>query len=99
MMRMFILISYDVATDTAAGRRRLRKVARACESNGQRVQKSVFECRLTEMQLEEMERTLVAIINEQEDNLRLYRMSESANWNVKQYGVFRSRGFDDPLVV
>lgn len=41
----------------------------------------------------------MAIINEKEDNLRLYRMSESANWNVKQYGAFRSTEFDDPLVV
>lgn len=99
MNRMFILVSYDVATDTAAGRKRLRKVAKTCEAHGQRVQKSVFECRLTDMQLEEMERSLLKIISEKEDNLRLYRMSESANWNVKQYGVFRSVDFDGPLVI
>ena len=94
-MRMFILISYDVATDTAAGRRRLRKVARVCESNGQRVQKSVFECRLSEMHIEEMRQVaLVSIINDKEDNLRLYRMSElrqlerEAVWDSSgQHGV------------
>lgn len=59
MNRILILISYDVATNTSTGRKRLRKVARACESSGQRVQRSVFECRLSEMQLEELERTLV----------------------------------------
>ncbi len=99
MRRMFILISYDVATETTAGRRRLRKVAKLCETQGQRVQKSVFECRLTEMQLEAIERDLLAIIDEAADNLRLYRMSESANWNVRQYGVFKSIDFDAPLVV
>lgn len=99
MGRMFILVSYDVATESAAGRKRLRKVAKICEAHGQRVQKSVFECRLTDMQLEEMERTLLKVIEEKEDNLRLYRMSESANWNVKQYGVFRSMDFDGPLVI
>lgn len=99
MNRIFILVSYDVATSTAAGRKRLRKVAKICEAHGQRVQKSVFECRLADMQLEEMERSLLKIINEQEDNLRLYRMSESANWNVKQYGCFQSIDFDGPLVV
>lgn len=99
MARMFILVSYDVATDDQAGRRRLRRVAKLCESHGQRVQKSVFECRLTDMQLEEMERALLKVIDETRDNLRLYRMSESANWNVKQYGVFQSVDFDGPLIV
>ena len=41
-----VLITYDVATGTPEGRRRLRAVARACEDWGQRVQHSVFECEL-----------------------------------------------------
>lgn len=99
MQTMLFIVSYDVSTETAAGRKRLRKVAKLCEAHGQRVQKSVFECRLSLMQLEEMERKLLAVIDEEEDNLRLYRLSESTNWNVKQYGNFRSMDFEAPLVV
>jgi CRISPR-associated protein Cas2 len=99
MQTMLFIVSYDVSTETAEGRKRLRKVAKICEAHGQRVQKSVFECKLSLMQFEEMERKLVAIIDEEKDNLRLYRLSESTNWNVKQYGCFRSIDFDAPLVI
>lgn len=96
---MLILVTYDVSTETAAGRRRLRRVAKVCESMGQRVQKSVFECQVDEMQLERLERALRAEIDETADNLRLYRITEPAQLRVKQYGVFRSVDFDGPLMV
>ena len=53
-----------------------RRVAKACESMGQRVQKSVFECHVNEMQYEQLERTLLAEIDETQDNLRFYRITE-----------------------
>lgn len=96
---MLILVTYDVSTETAAGRRRLRRVANVCESMGQRVQKSVFECQVDEMQFEQLERTLLAEIDQAEDNLRLYRITEPTQLRVKQYGVFRSVDFDGPLMV
>lgn len=96
---MLIVVTYDVSTETAAGRRRLRRVAKVCESMGQRVQKSVFECQVNEMQMEDLERRLLAEIDETEDNLRLYRISESAQVRVKQYGVFRAVDFEGPLVL
>jgi len=96
---MLIIVTYDVSTETAAGRRRLRRVAKACEGVGQRVQKSVFECEVNEMQLEQLERTLVAEIDEAEDNLRFYRITEPTDLRVKQYGRFRSVDFDGPLMV
>jgi CRISPR-associated protein Cas2 len=96
---MLVVVTYDVSTETAAGRRRLRRVAKVCESTGQRVQKSVFECQVTEMQLEQLERRLLAEINQQEDSLRLYRITESAQARIIQYGVFRSIDFDGPLVL
>ena len=43
---MLIIVTYDVSTETKEGRRRLRRVAKVCESMGQRVQKSVFECQV-----------------------------------------------------
>lgn len=96
---MLVVVTYDVSTETAAGRRRLRRVAKVCESTGQRVQKSVFECQVNEMQLEQLERALLAEIDETEDNLRFYRITESAHLRVKQYGVFRAVDFEGPLVI
>lgn len=99
MADLFLLISYDVSTQSEKGRKRLRKVAKICESCGQRVQKSVFECTLTQTRFEEIERKLLAVINENEDNLRIYRLHQAAGWNVKQYGNFRAVDFDGPLII
>ena len=96
---MLIIVTYDVSTETRQGRRRLRRVAKSCEAVGQRVQKSVFECRISEMQYEELERTLLAEIDEKEDNLRFYRITEPVEVRVKQYGAFRSTDFDGPLII
>jgi CRISPR-associated protein Cas2 len=96
---MLVVVTYDVSTETAAGRRRLRRVAKVCESTGQRVQKSVFECQVNDMQMEDLERRLLAEIDETADNLRFYRISESAHVRVKQYGSFRSTDFEGPLIL
>ena len=96
---MLVVITYDVSTETAAGRRRLRRVAKVCESTGQRVQKSVFECQVNEMQMEQLERALLAEIDETADNLRFYRITESAHLPVKQYGVFRAVDFEGLLIL
>lgn len=96
---MLIIVTYDVSTETAAGRKRLRRVAKLCERTGQRVQKSVFECNVNQMQYEELERQLLAEIEEKEDNLRLYRLIEPVELYVKEYGNFRAVDFDGPLVV
>ena len=60
---MLVLVCYDVNTETRQGRKRLRRVAKVCESTGQRVQKSVFECQIDLMRFEELERRLLAEIN------------------------------------
>jgi CRISPR-associated protein Cas2 len=96
---VLIIVTYDVSTETAEGRKRLRRVAKVCERIGQRVQKSVFECQVNDMQFEALERELVAEIDEREDSLRFYRLTEPAQIRVKQYGIYRSIDFDGPLVV
>jgi CRISPR-associated protein Cas2 len=96
---MLVVVTYDVSTETPAGRKRLRRVAKVCESVGQRVQKSVFECQVSLMQLEDFERRLLAEINDKEDNLRFYRITEPTKVRVKEYGVFRAIDFDGPLMV
>lgn len=96
---MLIIVTYDVSTETSAGRKRLRRVAKACERMGQRVQKSVFECTVNEMQFEQLERTLLAEIDVMQDNLRFYRITEPVKLRVTQHGRFRSVDFDGPLIV
>mgnify|MGYP003595538313 CR=1 FL=1 len=96
---MLVIVSYDVSTETAAGRKRLRRVARVCESMGQRVQKSVFECKVDTAQFEELERRLLAEIKLEEDCLRFYRLTEPVDVHVREYGKFRSVDFEGPLVI
>ena len=95
---MLIIVTYDVSTETAAGRRRLRRVARACERVGQRVQKSVFECEIDDARCEALERELLSEIDVTEDNLRFYRITEPTELRVKQHGVFRSVDFAGTLI-
>lgn len=96
---MLIIVTYDVSTESAAGRKRLRRVAKACERVGQRVQKSVFECTVNDMQFEQFERELLAEIDVDQDNLRFYRITEPVELRVKQHGCFRSVDFEGPLIV
>lgn len=96
---MLIIVTYDVSTESKEGRRRLRRVAKLCEGMGQRVQKSVFECRINQMQYEELERSLLAEIDEKEDCLRLYRLTEPVELHIKEYGHFRAVDFEGPLVI
>jgi len=95
---VLIIVCYDVNTETKAGRRRLRRVAKVCEGTGQRVQKSVFECKIDLVQLEELERRLVAEIDAEQDCLRLYRLAESRGCEVREHGRFRAIDFDAPLL-
>ncbi|MYL06370.1 MAG: CRISPR-associated endonuclease Cas2, partial [Gemmatimonadales bacterium] len=92
---MEILVAYDVATDDAAGRRRLRRVAQACEAYGQRVQKSVFECVLSDADMEMLVARLRAEIDETVDSIRIYRLREPLTWHLLTFGArppFDQRG-------
>ncbi len=95
---MQILITYDVSTETREGRKRLRKVAQACKDFGQRVQKSVFECSVNQMQYEQLLRRLLAIIEEKEDSLRVYRLIEPKEKHVEVYGLDQAVDFEEPLL-
>lgn len=96
---MLVIVCYDVNTETPAGRRRLRRVAKACEGTGQRVQKSVFECRIDLAAMEELERRLLRIVDLGTDCLRLYRLSDARGCEVREHGRFKATDFDAPLVV
>lgn len=96
---MLVLVCYDVNTETKSGRRRLRRVARVCESTGQRVQKSVFECQLDVAKFEALERELLAEIDPTMDCLRLYRIPGTRGFEVIEHGAFKAVDFDGPLVL
>lgn len=96
---MWILVTYDVATETAAGRARLRRVAQVCKDFGQRVQKSVFECTVNQAQYERLKRRLLRCIQEKEDSLRFYRLPEPRERVVEEFGVGHVVDFRGPLVV
>ena len=96
---MLVLVTYDVSTLSAAGRKRLRRVAKVCQNYGQRVQQSVFECKVDAAGLEILESELLAEINEVEDSLRLYRLTEPLEKNVKEFGKVKAMDFDAPLIL
>lgn len=96
---MLVLVSYDVSTQDLAGRRRLRKVAKACENFGQRVQYSVFECLLDPGQWEGLKDKLITIIDQEKDSLRFYYLG--ANWRrrVEHVGAKEPIDQEGPLIV
>lgn len=96
---MLVIACYDVNTEDKAGRRRLRRVAKVCEAVGQRVQNSVFECQVNLMQMEELERRLLAEIDLKKDNLRLYRLPDTRGCEIREHGIFRAVDFNAPLVI
>lgn len=96
---MEILITYDVATETEGGKRRLRRVARACEAFCQRVQKSVFECKINAEQLEQLKHRLGREVLPAEDSLRIYRLTEPRERYLQVIGVQPAYDHRDPLVL
>ena len=95
---MQLLVTYDVATDTPEGERRLRRVAQECKRFGQRVQKSVFECSVDEMDKERLVARLLKCIDKGEDSLRIYRLTEPRERNVEVYGLDHYLDFKGPLI-
>ncbi len=96
---MDILVTYDVNTLTKLGRARLRRVAKLCEGHGQRVQFSVFECTVSETQLETLRLLLKKAILAEEDNLRIYLLRGRREDVVEAYGRDTYRDFAEPLII
>lgn len=96
---MDILVTYDVNTETSAGRRRLRKVAIVCKNFGQRVQFSVFECRVNEAQYEAFRNKLLGTIDPKVDNLRFYKLPTPREKHLECFGVDKYVDFDEPLIL
>ena len=99
VINVLVLITYDVNTESAAGRTRLRKVAKQCENYGRRVQNSVFECILDQAQCVMLKSLLSDIIDEDVDSLRLYYLGNKYQTKVEHIGVDRGIAADQTLIL
>lgn len=97
--RLDVLVCYDVQTTTPEGERRLRQVGRLCKNYGQRVQYSVFACRLTPDQFEAFEARLLGIMDLATDSLHLYTLVGGREACSRQHGTSRYVDYDEPLIL
>lgn len=95
---MLVLITYDVNTEDAAGRARLRKVAKQCVNYGQRVQNSVFECNVDAAKCRQIKALLEGIINTKTDSLRFYYLGDNYKGKVEHIGAKPSFDVTEPLI-
>ena len=96
---MYILVTYDVDTTDKVGQKRLRQVAKACPDYGQRVQNSVFECELTEVQLSLLKERIWEIIDNKVDSIRFYHLNRNENRRVEVMGVETSFDVKDTIII
>jgi len=96
---MMVLVTYDVSTQTADGRRRLRRVAKACENVGQRVQNSVFECLIDPVMWAKLRHKLEQTIEPDEDSLRYYFLGKNWRKRVEHVGAKPTYDPEGPLIV
>lgn len=96
---MLVLITYDVNTGDAAGRRRLRLIAKQCVNFGQRVQNSVFECLLNPAQCLSLQQKLLNIMDTEKDSLRFYYLGSKYESKIEHFGAKKSYLPEDTLII
>lgn len=96
---MFVLITYDVNTEDAAGRKRLRQIAKQCVNYGQRVQNSVFECLLDPAQCRSLQAKLCKIMDPEKDSLRFYYLGNKYESRIEHFGAKTSYLPEEPLIL
>jgi len=95
---MLVLITYDVKTETEAGKSRLRRVSKKCQDYGQRVQNSVFECLIDPAQLKELQNKLLKIIDPEVDSLRFYYLGDNWKTRVEHIGAKPSIDLEGTII-
>ncbi len=96
---MQVLVTYDVATSSTGGPRRLRRVAKLCLDYGQRVQNSVFECKIDQAQFVALRTKILDLVNCDLDSVRFYFLGNDWDGRVEHYGAKPSLNMDGPLLV
>lgn len=94
---MLVLITYDVSTVNKAGARRLRRVAQACKDYGQRVQNSVFECRIEPQHWVVLRDRLLGEIDQSQDSLRFYFLDRDVK--IEHHGTKKPVDLEGPLIL
>lgn len=94
-----VLITYDVNTEDAAGRRRLRQIAKQCLNYGQRVQNSVFECVVDASQCRILQHKLVQIMDQNKDSLRFYYLGNQYQTKIEHFGAKPTLDIEGVLLV
>lgn len=95
---MMVLITYDVNTEDAAGRKRLRQIAKQCLNYGQRVQNSVFECLVDAAQATVLQHKLLKIMDEEKDSLRFYYLGNKYKTKIEHFGAKASYDIEGALI-
>lgn len=96
---MLVLITYDVNTETPQGKKRLRQIAKQCVNYGQRVQNSVFECKLDAAQCRFLQAKLVSLMDEETDSLRFYYLGNKYENKIEHFGCKETYLPDDPMII
>lgn len=96
---LLVLITYDVNTETTAGKTRLRKVAKQCVNYGQRVQNSVFECVMDQTKYVQVKHILEEIIDKDKDSLRFYNLGNNYSHKVEHIGAKESFNVEGTLII
>ena len=96
---MLVLITYDVNTEDAAGRKRLRQIAKQCVNYGQRVQNSVFECMLDAAQCKLLQAKLLSIMDYEKDSLRFYYLGKRYENKIEHFGAKQTYLPEEPLIL
>ena len=96
---MMVLITYDVNTEDAAGRKRLRQIAKQCVNYGQRVQNSVFECMLDPAKCKLLQAKLLSIMDPDNDSLRFYYLGSRYEKKIEHFGCKQTYLPEEPLIL
>ena len=96
---MLVLITYDDNTEDAAGRKRLRQIARQCVNYGQRVQNSVFECLVDPAQCRLLQAKLCQIMDPEKDSLRFYYLGDRYEKKIEHFGAKTTYLPEEPLIL
>lgn len=96
---MYILVTYDVDTVSKTGQKRLRQVAKVCKDYGQRVQNSVFECEVSEVQFVTLKNKIAAIMNIELDSIRFYFLSSKSHGRVMSLGKVASYDVNEAIII
>ncbi|MDD4832162.1 MAG: CRISPR-associated endonuclease Cas2 [Clostridia bacterium] len=96
---MLMLITYDVTTVDAAGKTRLRQIAKACQNYGQRVQNSVFEINTDYGTILKLKSRLLQIMDQKKDSLRFYHLGNKWEMKVEHYGIKESYNPEGALII